>query len=837
MYTAQTLCVAVRSLAQMVRLRARPRTTALAFICLCAILSTSGVWADLDVNAVAGTASIDGSPAAGGTQVQVYDASTGSSVTTAVDGPNIPPFLKGQGRFDTGDVPQFNTGDSVAVSILESGVGGQATATLVAGTTTVNVNGKRTQPPSVAPIPVQRGLEDVAWQLNLDPYLSDPDTPVSSLVVQAYNPRVTVQGHVLTFLYPQGVLDDIMQIYVQDSTYTVTAQIQVFVTPVNDPPSISKIPGIVLSEGGSATIDLSGYVQDPDNAVGTLVMRVSGGTIVAGKIQGTILTVSAQPGRYGRDSLTLVVSDPGGLSDTEAIDAEVSVNVTALIQAYERQIDALNAQISDLSKQNANLSGQMDSLLGQISSLQSQHDSLEQELREARDLLQQLEAMRAQSRLYQETIAGLESQRLNLSAQVASLQRTLDATISSYKAAISQLNATKVASEAQIAFYQERVAEIEATLSKLESNSSLQQRVIANLTAEKAWLGALIATKEQEISRLEELADGLRAQISRLEQEKALAEASLAEVNKSVEDLRQRNSELLLQIDELTKKAPAQLVKGNETQNVTGPKPGLVESLAAEAARLAGGGLRLFSTGIRSKLGILVVAMIVSVSAVSIAARSSWVRVGRGRRRQKPAQDVWQDIEGKAMSATRSTGQEPSIDTAGPAPQVILLRRKPSRVVAARKVVVSRRAVSAGIVRKPPVPEEAIPRGGERRVSTGHLLGIRRVGPVGRIGSQQPAPVGRPVGKPAAAIAQGPVHAQPAPARVPAGLGAARAAQQTQGRQDLEQTHQDIPREAEGKGADSGAVSQVDMEYIQNLIRLGFTKEAEEELRKLHKAR
>jgi len=278
-------------------------------------------------------------------------------------------------------------------------------------------------------------------------------------------------------------------------------------------------------------------------------------------------------------------------------------------------------------------------------------------------------------------------------------------------------------------------------------------------------------------------------------------------------------------------------VKGNETQNVTGPKPGLVESLAAEAARLAGGGLRLFSTGIRSKLGILVVAMIVSVSAVSIAARSSWVRVGRGRRRQKPAQDVWQDIEGKAMSATRSTGQEPSIDTAGPAPQVILLRRKPSRVVAARKVVVSRRAVSAGIVRKPPVPEEAIPTGGERRVSTGQFLGIHRVGPVGRIGSQQPAPVGRPVGKPAAAIAQRPVHAQPAPARVPAGLGTARAAQQTQGRQYLAQTHQDIQREAEGKRADSGAVSQVDMEYIENLIRLGFTKEAEEELRKLHKAR
>jgi hypothetical protein len=380
------------------------------------------------------------------------------------------------------------------------------------------------------------------------------------------------------------------------------------------------------------------------------------------------------------------------------------------------------------------------------------------------------------------------------------------------------------------------VAEIEASLSKLESNSSLQQRLIANLTTEKAWLNTLIAAKEQEISRLEELADGLKAQISKLEQEKALAQASLAEVNKSVEDLRERNSELLSQIDELTKRAPARLVEGNETQNVTSPKPGLVESLASQAARLAGGGLRLFSSGVRSKLGILIVAMIVSVSAVSIAVRSSWMRAGKGRRRLRPVQDVWESIEGKAMAPTDSSGQESS-GTASPAPQVVFLRRKPSRVVS-RKVVVSTRKISAGPVRRPLVSEGEAPPTAESRAS-GQPLGTRSVTFLGRSISPQPTPENRSFGRPTPLVLHRPVRAQPAPTRVPARPGGVRPAQDARVTEDSAQTqaHRGLQQRTGEGSADSAALSKADMEYVENLIRLGFTKEAEEALRKLSKTR
>jgi len=46
-----------------------------------------------------------------------------------------------------------------------------------------------------------------------------------------------------------------------------------------------------------------------------------------------------------------------------------------------------------------------------------------------------------------------------------------------------------------------------------------------------------------------------------------------------------------------------------------------------------------------------------------------------------------------------------------------------------------------------------------------------------------------------------------------------------------------MSRGTDEKEGSSAAVSKADMEYIENLMKLGFTKEAEEELRKLHKAR
>lgn len=90
-------------------------------------------FADFDVNAAAGIVSIDGSPAPGGTLVVVCNYGSNFTYTTMVDGKNIPPFLKGEGRYDTGDVPELSTGDRIEISLASCPDLGSVSAILQGG--------------------------------------------------------------------------------------------------------------------------------------------------------------------------------------------------------------------------------------------------------------------------------------------------------------------------------------------------------------------------------------------------------------------------------------------------------------------------------------------------------------------------------------------------------------------------------------------------------------------------------------------------------------------------------------------------------------------------------
>ena len=73
-------------------------------------------------------------------ELNITDLWTGTSITTQVDGPNVPPFLHGLGRFDTGDVPSFNTGDRIVIAIASPLYAGSENAKLRGGTTWVNIS-------------------------------------------------------------------------------------------------------------------------------------------------------------------------------------------------------------------------------------------------------------------------------------------------------------------------------------------------------------------------------------------------------------------------------------------------------------------------------------------------------------------------------------------------------------------------------------------------------------------------------------------------------------------------------------------------------------------------
>ena len=368
--------------------------------CVALILALSAlpsVLADLDVNAVAGVATIGGSPAPGGTVIRIRDTTTGHTASSTVDGPNIPPFQRGQGRFDTGDVPQFNTGDIVVVSFGAYDITGQVQKTLAAGTTTVSLSGSRNQAPSIGAIPPQSGVEDVSWQLDLDPYLFDPDTPKSALEIQVNNPRVTVDGRVLTFLYPEGITQETVLVYVKDGVTTITGTIQVTVTPVNDPPVLGPIEGISIMEGSNFTLNLTPLVNDPDNSPEELTWEVTEGTIVTALVEGAQLCISSASSQIGFDTLLLSVRDPTGLSDSANLSVEVGANLTALMEHYQTVIDGLNAQLCILQEENSALSSSVDSLTSQIGSLEQEKADLASQLQGlqeiSEDSLEELEEL------------------------------------------------------------------------------------------------------------------------------------------------------------------------------------------------------------------------------------------------------------------------------------------------------------------------------------------------------------------------------------------------------------------------------------------------------------
>lgn len=196
----------------------------------------------------------------------------------------------------------------------------------------VSVEEPVSSPPTIAEIPLQNGLEDVLWELDVDPYISDPDTAESELRVYVSSEYVNVRGHSLTFLYPEGIVRDEVLVHVDDGTTTVKGIIDVTVTPVNDPPVLGEIIGITVTEGETTSLDLAPLVKDPDDEPQTLEWDVHGAESVKAWFEESSLLVSAPHGSAGTDAILLTVSDSGGLSDSQSVAIQVEANLTALVE-------------------------------------------------------------------------------------------------------------------------------------------------------------------------------------------------------------------------------------------------------------------------------------------------------------------------------------------------------------------------------------------------------------------------------------------------------------------------------------------------------------------------
>lgn len=102
------------------------------------------------------------------------------------------------------------------------------------------------------------------------------------------------------------------------------------VKSINDAPSIQKIPGQVIREGGAFTpVQLDRYVKDPDHAPNQMKWTVRGAQQLKAQISGNVLQVSIPDTNWygGPETLTLKVEDPQGASaETQVSYTVKSVN-------------------------------------------------------------------------------------------------------------------------------------------------------------------------------------------------------------------------------------------------------------------------------------------------------------------------------------------------------------------------------------------------------------------------------------------------------------------------------------------------------------------------------
>ncbi|MBC8491047.1 MAG: tandem-95 repeat protein, partial [Candidatus Marinimicrobia bacterium] len=98
---------------------------------------------------------------------------------------------------------------------------------------------------------------------------------------------------------------------------TVTATIQV--NPANDPPVLASLPELYADEDSAITVVLSNwfeFVSDVDNHDTALTWSVVNGSFITAVIIDSLLSVSPLEHWFGDDTLQLIATDDGLLSDT-----------------------------------------------------------------------------------------------------------------------------------------------------------------------------------------------------------------------------------------------------------------------------------------------------------------------------------------------------------------------------------------------------------------------------------------------------------------------------------------------------------------------------------------
>ncbi len=161
-------------------------------------------------------------------------------------------------------------------------------------------------PPHLLPIDNITVTEDEPYFIDISSLVSDPDDETSTLIVTVSMDHCTVDGLVLTFLYPEGGFTDVVAVLVTDGFGSDQQTFSVRVLSKNDPPVIDPIPAQEVYEDETTRIEMGEWVSDEDHTMEYLVLEAEHPNLVS--VVGMDLIVLFTEGGFN-ETITFTVTD------------------------------------------------------------------------------------------------------------------------------------------------------------------------------------------------------------------------------------------------------------------------------------------------------------------------------------------------------------------------------------------------------------------------------------------------------------------------------------------------------------------------------------------------
>jgi len=190
--------------------------------------------------------------------------------------------------------------------------------------------------PVLIPVPAQTVLEDVPTDLDLEDYISDVDSILSEITLSDKSPFTEFTGLVITFNYPEGVTEDLVNVSVYDRGLYVYLEIDVTVTPVNDAPVIDDLNTAEAIEDETLEYYLGGKISDIDTPKEELIIEVDSPYV---EVIGHYLNLT-YPNGIEEDLLDVKVFD-GELYDNTSLEVFITPVNDAPVWTGEVEIDAI----------------------------------------------------------------------------------------------------------------------------------------------------------------------------------------------------------------------------------------------------------------------------------------------------------------------------------------------------------------------------------------------------------------------------------------------------------------------------------------------------------------